>query len=279
MCDHHFPGQVCIPDPAHINPDGTGVPVISLDANNGDVIVGGPAGGLGHRGRLALTDAAGNVTYEIDGATGTTSQSGDIVLLDAAGNERVRISGKTAEVIIKSAAGDQVLRLDGKVGDLSLGGAGQDGDVIVRNSAGDETIRLDGGSGDISAGGAGQDGDVIVRNSAGDETIRLDGGAGNLTLDGEIVIKDWSISVPDYVFSADYPLRRLDELASYVGVNHHLPDVPSAAEIARHGVNVGEFCMLLLKKLEEMSLYAIQQERTIQQQSARLARLEHRLSV
>ena len=38
MCDHHFPGKVCVPDPAHVALDGTGVPVISMDANNGDVI-------------------------------------------------------------------------------------------------------------------------------------------------------------------------------------------------------------------------------------------------
>ena len=56
MCDHHFPGKVCLPDPAFVAADGTGVPVISLDANSGDVFIGGPAGGLGHRGRLVIND-------------------------------------------------------------------------------------------------------------------------------------------------------------------------------------------------------------------------------
>lgn len=184
MCDHHFPGKVCIPDPAHVNPNGTGVPVISLDATNGDVFIGGPPGGFGHRGRLILTNAAGTKTYEIDGETGTTSQSGDIVLLDASGNERVRISGQTAEVIIKNAAGAEVIHLDGKTADIAIGGGNQDGLIIVRNEANATTIRLDGDTGNVTLGGSGQDGDVIVRNGANAATIQLDGAIGNVTADG-----------------------------------------------------------------------------------------------
>ena len=97
-------------------------------------------------------------------------------------------------------------------------------------------------------------------------------------MSGELVIKDWAIAVPDHVFAADYRLRGLDEVARYVGINRHLPDVPPAREVAKQGVNVGEFCMLLLKKVEEMTLYAISQERTIQHQDARLAELETKLS-
>ncbi len=186
MCNHHFPGKVCIPDPAFIDPNGTGVPVISLDANNGDVFIGGPAGGFGHRGRLVLTNAAGEKTYEIDGETGTASQSGDIVLLDAAGNERVRISGKSADLVIKSADGNEIVRVDGKTGDITVGGDGQDGDIVVRNSAGNNTIRLDGDTGNVTLGGGGQDGDLIVKSGANANTIRLDGDTGDLTSVGTL---------------------------------------------------------------------------------------------
>jgi hypothetical protein len=184
MCEHHFPGKVCVPDPAHVNPDGTGVGVISLDATNGDVFIGGPAGGFGHRGRLVLTNAAGTKTYEIDGETGTTSQSGDIVLLDVNGNERVRISGQTAEVIIKNAAGAEVIHLDGKTADIAIGGGNQDGLILVRNEASVTTIRLDGDTANVTLGGGGQDGDVIVRNGANAATVQLDGATGNVTADG-----------------------------------------------------------------------------------------------
>jgi hypothetical protein len=194
MCDHHFPGKVCIPDPAHVEPDGTGVPVISLDANNGDVFIGGPPGGFGHRGRVVVTNAAGDMTFEIDGETGTTSQSGDIVLLDAAGNERVRISGKTAEVIINNPDEAEVIHLDGKTGDLALGGGNQNGTLLLRNAANAVTIRLSGTNGNLTLGGGGQDGDVAVRNTANAVTIRLDGDTGNVTANGTTTTQNLTVN-------------------------------------------------------------------------------------
>jgi hypothetical protein len=179
MCDHHFPGKVCLPDPAFLAPDGTGVPVISLDANNGDVFIGGPAGGFGHRGRLVITDADANPTFSVDGATGEVSQSGDIVLFDNAGHERIRITGQGAEIIIKNTAGVPVMRV-GRQGDLEAGGGGQDGNVLVKNAAEATVIHLDGASGDVTLGGGGQDGDLILKNSVGNQTIHLDGNEGDI---------------------------------------------------------------------------------------------------
>jgi hypothetical protein len=170
MCDHQFPGRICIPDPAHIESDGNGIPVISLDANTGDVFIGGPPGGFGHRGRLILTNAAGEETYAVDGETGTTSQSGDIVLLDAEGNERIRISGQGADMTIKNADEDEVIHLDGITGAITVGENGQN------------TILLDGSSGEVVLGGPGRDGDLAVKNTANLTTIRLDGQEGTLAL-------------------------------------------------------------------------------------------------
>ena len=249
--------------------------VISINGDNGGIDIGGTRE---KHGKLLLRDKWMTITYIIDGELGETSQSGDIVLYDADGNERVRISGKTADLTLKSPDGGVIAHLDGKVGDLTLGGQGEDGDLIVRNEAGNNTIRLDGSTGNITAGGDGQDGDLLVKRGDGTQTIALDGDTGDITMSGELVIKDWAIAVPDHVFAAEYRLPGLDEVARYVGINRHLPDIPPAREVAKQGVNVGEFCMLLLKKVEEMTLYAINQERAIQQQSARLAELEQKLS-
>jgi hypothetical protein len=48
-----------------------------------------------------------------------------------------------------------------------------------------------------------------------------------------------------------------------VNEHHHLPEVPSAKEIGEQGVNLNEFCMTLLKKVEELSLYVIAQQKAI----------------
>jgi hypothetical protein len=68
---------------------------------------------------------------------------------------------------------------------------------------------------------------------------------------------------PDYVFASDYNLRSLDEVAAFIEENQHLPEVPSVAEVVEKGIDVGEMNTLLLKKVEELTLYIIQQQKEI----------------
>lgn len=71
---------------------------------------------------------------------------------------------------------------------------------------------------------------------------------------------------PDYVFADDYNLMSLNELKTYISVNKHLPNIPSAAEVEEKGtVNVGEMNTKLLEKVEELTLYILQQEERIQE--------------
>jgi hypothetical protein len=73
----------------------------------------------------------------------------------------------------------------------------------------------------------------------------------------EIVVKlqaNW----PDYVFEKNYNLRPLAEVENFINQNKHLPEVPAAKEMEANGVNLGEMNMLLLKKVEELTLYVIE---------------------
>ena len=66
-------------------------------------------------------------------------------------------------------------------------------------------------------------------------------------------------SWPDYVFSDNYNLMSIDELAKNVEENHHLPGLPSASQIEEEGsYHVGEMQQKLLEKVEELTLYIIQ---------------------
>jgi len=71
--------------------------------------------------------------------------------------------------------------------------------------------------------------------------------------------RDW----PDYVFDSSYMLSPLDEVESYVKKQGHLPGLASAGEIGRSGIDVGLTQAALLKKIEELTLYAIGQEKDI----------------
>jgi hypothetical protein len=70
----------------------------------------------------------------------------------------------------------------------------------------------------------------------------------------------------DYVFEPDYKLAPLAEIEAFTKANKHLPEVPSAAEMTTQGVDVASMNMVLLKKVEELTLHAIAQEKAIHEQ-------------
>ncbi len=68
---------------------------------------------------------------------------------------------------------------------------------------------------------------------------------------------------PDYVFKDDYKLKSLEELEQFIAENNHLPDVPSADQVSKEGLNVGDNQAVLLKKIEELTLYVIELKKEI----------------
>jgi hypothetical protein len=70
---------------------------------------------------------------------------------------------------------------------------------------------------------------------------------------------------PDYVFKPTYKLPSLTEVKSYIDQNQHLPEMPSAQEVEKNGVNLGEMVKLQTKKIEELTLYLIEQDKRIKE--------------
>jgi hypothetical protein len=69
----------------------------------------------------------------------------------------------------------------------------------------------------------------------------------------------------------------LNDVEEYVKINSHLPEIPSAEEITKNGFKMGEMQNKLLQKVEELTLYMIEQQKTINQQSAKIEELEKKL--
>lgn len=82
---------------------------------------------------------------------------------------------------------------------------------------------------------------------------------GNIRAKGIIVESDWA----DFVFEDDYRLRPLAEVEKYIKENKRLPEMPSAKEIQKKGFEVAETSTLLLQKIEELTLYIIEQNKRI----------------
>lgn len=76
---------------------------------------------------------------------------------------------------------------------------------------------------------------------------------------------DLNTNLADYVFNSDYNLMSLPEVEKYVKENKHLPEIPSATEVQKNGLSVGEMQNKLLQKIEELTLYVIEQQKRIEQ--------------
>ncbi|MBV7532983.1 SlyX family protein [Chitinophaga sp. sic0106] len=82
---------------------------------------------------------------------------------------------------------------------------------------------------------------------------------------------------PDYVFTPSYNLPSLKEVESYINTHQHLPGIPSAAEVAEEGLDVSDTQAQLLRKIEELTLYVIEQQKRIEKQEQLLAEQQERL--
>lgn len=87
-----------------------------------------------------------------------------------------------------------------------------------------------------------------------------------LSVDGKIVAKSCYITMTgwaDYVFANDYKVPNLYDVEAYYKANKHLPEIPSEKEIIENGVDVADMNKLLLKKIEEMTILMVQQQKDI----------------
>ena len=108
---------------------------------------------------------------------------------------------------------------------------------------------------------------TINNGSVGIGTLTT--GTCKLAVEGKIGAREINVLTgpgwPDYVFEKNYNLPTLAEVEKYINQNKHLPEVPTAKEMEKNGVNLGEMNMLLLKKVEELTLYMIEQEKRIKE--------------
>ena len=78
----------------------------------------------------------------------------------------------------------------------------------------------------------------------------------------------------DFVFAEDYNLRSLSEVQQFIQEHKHLPEIQSAEQMEKNGVSVNELQIQLLQKIEELTLYLIQQEQTIQDLKQQIEQLK-----
>lgn len=115
-------------------------------------------------------------------------------------------------------------------------------------------------------------GNVGVGTSTPDAPLTIKG-----RIHAEEVKVDLSVPAPDYVFQKEYELNTLQEVQNYIRENGHLPNIPSAEHMERHGVELGNMEMKLLEKIEELTLYLIELNQTLELQGKTNRELHKRL--
>ncbi len=99
---------------------------------------------------------------------------------------------------------------------------------------------------------------VSVNEMPGDSKLYVAGRI--MTEEVKVMLKsNWA----DFVFDKNYNLISLYDLEYYIAENNHLPNIPSANKVEKEGINIGEMNSKLLQKIEELTLYTIEQEKKI----------------
>lgn len=222
-------------------------------------------GNAGQSIRMHVEDRTAYFTHKQDETTGDhnvffdieSPTSGKKQFLFFSNGEKVRIGG------------DKALRVNGQTlmtGNVNIGGA-SNSTLTVRHVNGKE------------AASSAEDNLYLNYNSGKDVLVGFGGQQSNLKVDGDVESSKVKVtatpgSVPDYVFAPSYQLRSISELESYIKANSHLPNIPSAPTIEANGQDLGNIQLKLLEKIEELTLYTIEQEKKIKAQQDKIASLE-----
>jgi len=112
-------------------------------------------------------------------------------------------------------------------------------------------------------------GNLLMQPNSGNVGIGTTTPDAKLTVKGNIHTQEVKVDLngavtPDYVFKEDYNLKSLAQVQEYINENGHLPNIPSATEMEKEGMLLKEMNLKLLEKIEELTLYTIQQQKEIE---------------
>jgi hypothetical protein len=128
---------------------------------------------------------------------------------------------------------------------------------------------------------------IILGTGNGDQPLILDAariGIGTTTPDSKLAVngtihsKEVKVDMlgwPDYVFKKEYNLPTLQEVEKHIKEKGHLENIPSEEEVLKNGINLGEMNAKLLQKIEELTLYVIDQNKQILDQKREIKELKN----
>jgi hypothetical protein len=203
--------------------------------------------GIGTTNPLSKLDISGGVA--IGSYSGVNAAPSNGLIVD--GNVGIGTTGPGAKLeVARPNDGASIFRIS------NVGGSGFDfarnnvtGALSIQgNQTGNNNILLAPTSGNVGIG----------TTTTGNCRLAVEGMIGAREV--QVVASGW----PDYVFDESYKLTPLDEVEHLIKINKHLPGIPSKEEVTKDGVKLGEMQTKLLQKVEELTLYVIEQNKRIE---------------
>ncbi|WCT13670.1 hypothetical protein [Mucilaginibacter jinjuensis] len=198
--------------------------------------------------RVCIGSGSATDYFNVSRSASTTYLEKTLFKIDNSGKVGIGTDspGATLDVSVESSTYTNVIKFgDITPGYLTSGASG----IYFSNSSGNPVLVIQ------------HAGNVGIGTSNPDPNSKL-------TVSGLIhateILVDANVKIPDYVFDKGYELATLKDVKTYIDQNHHLPDIPSAAQVAKGGINLGEMNTKLLKKIEELTLYLIEKDKQIE---------------
>lgn len=260
-------------------------------AAGGDLLIdAGLAGGGGNDklkidGSVAVTRAAGTVYMDLIETSSTVDHNAQIRFIGSDGTtvRHLITEDASGNLLINAgyAGGSDKVVINGNTTttggiDMTQGDPGSNGwynqiqfhngtgttKQVLANLGNDLILNLNpygAGSGVLKVSGKVQIGDVSTPGS-----YKLYVQDGILAERFKCALKSDNTNWSDYVFDKNYKLMSLNKLEEYVKKHHHLPNIPSAEEVYRDGIDLGDMDAKLLEKIEELTLYIIDLQDQVQ---------------
>ena len=196
----------------------------------------------------------GTNSSNVNGKFVVRTAAGDQFFVDNAGYVGIGVAGAGAEARVHVGTG--------------LGaGLTSNGYLMLGNSA---TTNVVFDNNEIQARSNSNAAGLTLQRSGG--TVKIGGTAVpagyKLAIDGKVICEELKVKLassgwPDYVFADNYKLSSLVEIEKFINLHKHLPNIPSAVEVEKNGIEVGDMQKKIIEKIEELTLYIIQLEKQV----------------
>lgn len=232
--------------------------------------------------RMSITQS-GNVGFGTEKPESKLHVDGNITVSSPNDNTNIKLKTKTGKSALIGLQDDNNQGFYVMTDDKYRLSINQNGNIGINTTVADDklhikgNLRLEGGtghtfgmgindSGDLEFRGDGNQVGMVIGDQFGSVGIGFDlpkiPSGYRLAVGGKIICEELRVQLskewPDYVFRKNYQLMPLSEVAKSIEANGHLPGIPSAEEVAKNGLTLGEMQAKMMEKIEELTLHMIE---------------------